>query len=369
MTKRQARELHDRTANEDDSERDDDDDKVALDRRGAEAQEDTGPSRLLACPYYKRDRTKFKSRRSCPGPGWDSLRRVKSVTPPEPSATRRRHATRTANRIDRREHLYRRHRLEEFGCPRCHEHFKEERYLDAHKQADPPCEVRQPDLLAGLDHAQYCQLRSRKRTRGVSTLEDKWKEVYKILFPGTEEDDIPSPYYDTDPAKGDGGPDDLEDRIRAFERSVRRGLPQYLRQLRDTGQHLGQRDDDPDLEGLGRNIAGWTMERLRQSLPAVRGQGRGHARPADSPVRSPGRDLLPGATTPEPAAQSSQGPEATAQVGNVTSYDPAGMTEYSLVGIGGSFDFDVEQLAALDPKLFVDIDETEGPGDANGLQI
>src|SRR3569833_2916700 len=180
MTKRQARELHDRTANEDDSERDDDDDKVALDRRGAEAQEDTGPSRLLACPYYKRDRTKFKSRRSCPGPGWDSLRRVKSVTPPEPSATRRRHATRTANRIDRREHLYRRHRLEEFGCPRCHEHFKEERYLDAHKQADPPCEVRQPDLLAGLDHAQYCQLRSRKRTRGVSTLEDSGRKYTRF---------------------------------------------------------------------------------------------------------------------------------------------------------------------------------------------
>src|SRR3569833_3248504 len=109
------------------------------------------------------------------------------------------------------------------------------------------------------------------------------------------------------------------------------------------------------------------MERLRQSLPAVRGQGRGHARPADSPVRSPGRDLLLGATTPELAAQSSQGPEATAQVGNVTSYDPAGMTEYSLVGIGGSFDFDVEQLAALDPKLFVDIDVSVGLGVAFGL--
>ena len=35
--------------------------------------------RKFACPFYKYDRQAFKSSRTCVGPGWDSVHRVKSV--------------------------------------------------------------------------------------------------------------------------------------------------------------------------------------------------------------------------------------------------------------------------------------------------
>lgn len=35
--------------------------------------------RRLACPYFKKDHIKFQTRQSCPGPGWETVHRVKSV--------------------------------------------------------------------------------------------------------------------------------------------------------------------------------------------------------------------------------------------------------------------------------------------------
>ena len=38
---------------------------------------ETNESKLLACPFYKRDRIKYKNRPSCCGPGWTHVRRIK----------------------------------------------------------------------------------------------------------------------------------------------------------------------------------------------------------------------------------------------------------------------------------------------------
>lgn len=94
---------------------------------------------------------------------------------------------------ENRGHLHRRHALPP-QCPRCWEIFKSEGLRDAHLQRDPPCQNRDNDtLLDGFSKAQEKQLRSRKKTDKNMTDEDKWKEIYAILFPEDDLDTMPSP--------------------------------------------------------------------------------------------------------------------------------------------------------------------------------
>ncbi|EXF75359.1 hypothetical protein CFIO01_02946 [Colletotrichum fioriniae PJ7] len=49
--------------------------------------------------------------------------------------------------------------------------------------------------VEGFDAAQEKLLKSKKRRNGVETEEDKWKEIFKILFPSHK--DVPDPFYKT----------------------------------------------------------------------------------------------------------------------------------------------------------------------------
>ncbi|KAK4213923.1 hypothetical protein QBC37DRAFT_422344 [Rhypophila decipiens] len=125
----------------------------------------------LACPYFKKDPTRYQQWRSCPGPGWGTVHRM-------------------------REHLYRCHVLPP-SCPRCHKTFEDEKSKLEHFVTPESCSVRdQPCVLEGLDPATHELLKSRKLLQGQDTEEAKWRAVYIVLFPGTEEKDIPSPYYE-----------------------------------------------------------------------------------------------------------------------------------------------------------------------------
>ena len=53
------------------------DDRQESERRKRINAGPAGPSRKLACPYYKRRPHIYQSRKSCPGPGWDSVHRLK----------------------------------------------------------------------------------------------------------------------------------------------------------------------------------------------------------------------------------------------------------------------------------------------------
>jgi len=66
----------------------------------------------------------------------------------------------------------------------------------------------------------------RKRTKGVSSEEEKWREAYRILFPDDPEDSIPSPYYDDGDTSWESRRDDELDR---YERYLRRELPRAVR--------------------------------------------------------------------------------------------------------------------------------------------
>ncbi|KAK0627957.1 hypothetical protein B0T14DRAFT_146593 [Immersiella caudata] len=127
-----------------------------------------GPSKKFACPYFKRNRAKYSKWTSCPGPGWDEVHRVKT-------------------------HLYRRHALP-IQCPRCWGVFKSDELLRSHLQQNPPClmaENRAP--VEGFTKDQEKRLRSRKKAQADTTDEDKWREIYIILFPDDDESSIPSP--------------------------------------------------------------------------------------------------------------------------------------------------------------------------------
>ncbi|SCO91288.1 uncharacterized protein FRV6_15416 [Fusarium oxysporum] len=91
------------------------------------------------------------------------------------------------------EHIYRSHKAPIY-CKRCFRIVKTEKELDAHLRQDPACEVVSPSReMPGIDNETKERLKSRRGIQNISE-EEKWKHMYKVLFPRTE--DIPSPYCD-----------------------------------------------------------------------------------------------------------------------------------------------------------------------------
>lgn len=77
-------------------------------------------------------------------------------------------------------------------CPRCGERFGTDGAVDAHLRADDVCKKKDMIALDGIDREQEKKIRARPR-KGNSTVEQKWVAIYKIIFPDTPEDSIPSP--------------------------------------------------------------------------------------------------------------------------------------------------------------------------------
>ncbi|KAL2148641.1 hypothetical protein VTH82DRAFT_2195 [Thermothelomyces myriococcoides] len=158
----------------------------------------------FACPYFKRNPKKYRKWTSCPGPGWDEVHRVKT-------------------------HLYRRHTLP-IQCPRCWEQFKVESQLQDHLQQDPPCPIRQNRVIQeGFTKEQEKKLRSRKKTHADMTDEDKWREIYMILFPDDDPETIPSPYYSESEDGGDNHNSGLSGELEDYATFVRREMPTLVR--------------------------------------------------------------------------------------------------------------------------------------------
>ncbi|KAK0614408.1 hypothetical protein B0T14DRAFT_570344 [Immersiella caudata] len=154
--------------------------------------------RRLACPYNRRDPHKHNKHRSCNGPGWSTVHRVK-------------------------EHIYRTHALPTH-CARCGEEFQNEAELTGHQRLAQGCEVRDVEQAEGFTKDQEKALR--KRTKGLESEEEKWKETYRILFSDDPEDTIPTPYYDDGDTSWESRRDDEFDR---YERYLRRELPRAVR--------------------------------------------------------------------------------------------------------------------------------------------
>jgi hypothetical protein len=92
-----------------------------------------------------------------------------------------------------RGHLYRKHKRP-IRCPRCLETFEKIKDMNLHIQDDERCQkrTRKEDDSEGFTVEQEQQLRSRENLKG-KTQDIRWREVFTILFPDIEEDEIPDP--------------------------------------------------------------------------------------------------------------------------------------------------------------------------------
>ncbi|KAK0620695.1 hypothetical protein B0T14DRAFT_236361 [Immersiella caudata] len=127
--------------------------------------------RKFACPYYKKYPESDKLSKSCRAPGWDSVHRVK-------------------------EHIYRRHQRPPFRCPRCLHAFENENMLTEHQRAVVICETSEAqseEETTYITKSQEMELRKRKRE---TSEEEKWFNIFRILFPGIPAEEFPSPYHE-----------------------------------------------------------------------------------------------------------------------------------------------------------------------------
>ncbi|KAK0724562.1 hypothetical protein B0H67DRAFT_108307 [Lasiosphaeris hirsuta] len=133
----------------------------------SQSRHSSGSSRKVACPFRKHDPVTYNLQihEICAIRSWTSVSRMK-------------------------EHLYRRHC--KVYCERCKQIFRDDRELDAHKLLPISCEVRRVSHPADITASQEKQLKTKKyRVKGLSE-EEKWREVYRLLFP--HETVMPSPY-------------------------------------------------------------------------------------------------------------------------------------------------------------------------------
>jgi hypothetical protein len=134
-------------------------------RRGSLATtegSEAGPR--FACPFYKHKPHRYRTRRTCPGPGWTTVHRMK-------------------------EHLYRAH-AQSIYCPRCYSMFDADTDLSTHLRSQD-CQLSAPQPVEGIERETLKVLR--KRSPALRLEEDKWRDVYRLLFPNVDETDIPSP--------------------------------------------------------------------------------------------------------------------------------------------------------------------------------
>lgn len=90
-------------------------------------------------------------------------------------------------------HVYRNHKRP-IHCSRCFAIFDTIGLLTEHIRKEPPCATQEPRAFDGIDDVQMARLRSRKQTSNtVLNEEDKWRKMYRIIFPDEDPAKAPSP--------------------------------------------------------------------------------------------------------------------------------------------------------------------------------
>ncbi|KAF9879621.1 hypothetical protein CkaCkLH20_03164 [Colletotrichum karsti] len=180
----------------------------------------------FACPYLKFDPKTYGQRPSCRGPSFPSTHRVK-------------------------EHLYRVHGQKP-NCDRCRKIFSTEEDVKKHRRSKDACELAEGVVIEGFDASQKEKLQSKKRTRSKSE-EEKWQDIFQILFPDCRE--VPDPFYNPyfDAGLGDSAlaPRDIEKIFTDdFREQICDGIEKAI------GTHLSRTKR--------RNVTDAVMEALRQ---------------------------------------------------------------------------------------------------------
>lgn len=122
----------------------------------------------FACPFRKCNPSKYSiyAHRVCALSNWGTIARVK-------------------------EHLYRCHQAG-FYCKRCWQTFQSQSLLDLHMMVDAVniCQIKEGQPPDGLTPETERALRRRAKSSPDQTEAERWKNIYKLLFPTH---DVPSP--------------------------------------------------------------------------------------------------------------------------------------------------------------------------------
>lgn len=78
-------------------------------------------------------------------------------------------------------------------CVRCWLFFKDQDQLNIHISAAKICERRNGQLTEGITPSTEKRIRSRKKPSVEQTDGDRWRYIYRMLFPTVPDEDVPSP--------------------------------------------------------------------------------------------------------------------------------------------------------------------------------
>ncbi|KAK1853558.1 hypothetical protein CCHR01_03767 [Colletotrichum chrysophilum] len=182
---------------------DDGEDEDTPRRKRSRTEKSPPFAKKLACPFHRNDTENHRKHRSCAGPGWTSIHRLK-------------------------EHILRHHALPTY-CPRCLKTFNAETECRLHLRQAALCPLSDSTPPEGYNKEQGTAL----RTRSKGNAEREWKAIYRLLFPGVPEELIPSPYYDDDDTQLEKLQRRESNRFqRHMEHTVPRSVSQLLEQTR-----------------------------------------------------------------------------------------------------------------------------------------
>ncbi|KAK4446989.1 hypothetical protein QBC34DRAFT_410737 [Podospora aff. communis PSN243] len=234
---------------------------------------------LFVCPYFKYNSMKYvgKEWRSCCGPGWAEIRRMK-------------------------EHLYTHHRQPKHWCRRCGECFEDAKTLDGHAKQEKPCAPQSTPPMDGFDEQQESQLRSRKREFVCLSEAEKWRKTYTILFPHVPQENIPSPFYHYEEVHRPSSLSDYEDfASRKTDGDLRAMLEQRLETDVGITEPEAKRRAVDWFKSMNRKLLGdFRRSRRRASTstsatrPTIYQSTRSTAPPASSSPRDSSRQPTPG---------------------------------------------------------------------------
>ncbi|KAF4453698.1 serine/threonine protein kinase [Fusarium austroafricanum] len=131
----------------------------------------------FACPFHKAGILVSALHRACQGPGWTSISKLKQ------------HLIRAhLPNKDKGKHI----------CGRCDSSFETGSLLLAHQKQEPPCRSKKSQSTYGMiTSEQAALLKSVRRKSNKVTDEERWFEIYRIIFPSYKRTDNISPYHES----------------------------------------------------------------------------------------------------------------------------------------------------------------------------
>ncbi|KAK3306091.1 uncharacterized protein B0T15DRAFT_218187 [Chaetomium strumarium] len=250
------------------------------------SKRDSQSAKRFACPFRKHDPQTYNihDHEVCAIHSWTTISRLK-------------------------EHLYRKHYKPH--CQRCKQTFPDAKALAEHEMCVMGCEVRDMSPPGDITTYQEKQLKSRKHTTRRQTDEEKWRDIYRLLFPHEE---VPSPYPEL---TGDLAPVSSESRLSlAFQHFMLTEMPGLVTKTAE--EHAGRRlqaYEGLPMEAIPRIIedalrkAFQTWEATGSHLPAQEASETSSIFQSDTPPMSQPYDWSSAAyPSPQPPAINSNFP-------------------------------------------------------------